>query len=169
MSGITRHRASPGSRAWRAFQDWRRSRAFWGGLLVLLGGSEILFTVWAPLGVVLHVGMQSFIGYVVPFIVILLGLLIWFHPVQRIFYALVAMVCGLGSWLTSNMGGFILGLLLVVVGAALAFAWAPDRPEPVEEPPAAAPEPAPIESMHLADHNTPPAEGSWPDMPGPRN
>lgn len=125
MSGIVRHRASPGARAWRVWRGWRRSRPFWGGLFVLLGGVEILLTVWAPLGVVLHVGMQNFIGYLVPYVIILLGLLLWFNPAQRIFYSLIAMLCALGSWLTSNMGGFVFGLLLTLVGAALAFAWAP--------------------------------------------
>ncbi|GIF06663.1 DUF6114 domain-containing protein [Actinoplanes siamensis] len=123
MSGIAHHRSSPGVRARRAWRDWRRSRPFWGGLLVLIGGVEILMTVWAPLGVVLHVGMQNFIGYLVPLVIIMLGLLIWFHPAQRIFYSLIAMVLALGSFLTSNMGGFILGLLFTVIGAALAFAW----------------------------------------------
>ncbi|BCY13105.1 DUF6114 domain-containing protein [Actinoplanes sp. L3-i22] len=145
MSGIVRHRASPGARAWRVWRGWRRSRPFWGGLFVLLGGVEILLTVWAPLGVVLHVGMQNFIGYLVPYVIILLGLLLWFNPAQRIFYSLIAMLCALGSWLTSNMGGFVFGLLLTLVGAALAFAWAPvaDAPggdlAPQEPPPEAPP------------------------------
>jgi hypothetical protein len=133
MSGIAHHRASPGVRAWRSWSLWRRSRPFWGGLLVLLGGVEILLTVWAPLGVVLHVGMQNFIGYMVPLVITLVGLLTWFNPSQRIFYALVGMLCGLGSWLTSNMGGFIIGLLFTLVGAALVFAWAPDAPAPAPE------------------------------------
>ncbi|MEV4283096.1 DUF6114 domain-containing protein [Actinoplanes xinjiangensis] len=102
---------------------WRHRRPFWGGLFVLLGGLEIMFTVWAPLGVVLHVGMQNFIGYLIPIVIILCGLLLWFTPAQRIFYSLVAIVCGLASWLTSNMGGFIIGLLLTLTGGALAFAW----------------------------------------------
>jgi len=122
------HRAPSGVTVWRAWRDWRRSRPFWGGLFVLLGGVEILLTVWAPLGVVLHVGIQSFIGYVVPIVLVLCGLLLWFHPIQRIFYSLIAIVCGLGSWLTSNMGGFILGLLLALIGGALAFAWTRSEP-----------------------------------------
>ncbi|GIF14867.1 DUF6114 domain-containing protein [Actinoplanes teichomyceticus] len=126
-AGAAAHRASPGVRAWRAWRAWRRSRPFWGGLLILAGGLEILMTVWAPLGVVLHVGMQNFIGYVVPIVIVLCALLLWFHPAQRVFYSLVAIVCGLGSWLTSNMGGFIIGLLLTLIGGALAFAWAHDE------------------------------------------
>ncbi|GLW34610.1 DUF6114 domain-containing protein [Actinoplanes regularis] len=160
MSGIVRHRASPGPRAWRGFGDWRHSRPFWGGLLVLLGGVEILFTVWAPLGVVLHVGMQNFIGYMVPFILILLGLLLWFNPAQRLFYALMAMLCGLGSFLTSNMGGFIIGLLFTVVGAALAFAWAPDVPESAPDPAAASASDPPAGAAPAPD----PATASMSDL-----
>ncbi|WP_198171063.1 DUF6114 domain-containing protein [Actinoplanes awajinensis] len=126
------HRAPPGVTAWRAWRGWRRSRPFWGGLFVLLGGVEILLTVWAPLGVVLHVGIQSFIGYVVPIVLVLCGLLLWFHPIQRVFYSLIAIVCALGSWLTSNMGGFLVGLLLALVGGALAFAWTPSEPAGTE-------------------------------------
>ncbi|MDI6099554.1 DUF6114 domain-containing protein [Actinoplanes sp. NEAU-A12] len=117
----------PSARA-RRWRRWRHSRPFWGGLLVLLGGIEILMTVWAPLGVVLHVGMQSFIGYMVPVVIILCALLLWFNPEQRIFYSLISIVCALTSWLTSNMGGFVIGLLLTLTGGALAFAWTAEAP-----------------------------------------
>ncbi|MFC4070514.1 DUF6114 domain-containing protein [Actinoplanes subglobosus] len=120
-------------------RSWRRTRPFWGGLFVLLGGLEIMFTVWAPLGVVLRVGMQNFIGYLIPIVIILCGLLLWFTPAQRIFYSLVAIVCALASFITSNMGGFIIGLLLTLTGGALAFAWtagspAADTPAIADEP-----------------------------------
>jgi hypothetical protein len=124
---------------------WRHGRPFWGGLFVMLGGLEILFTVWAPLGVVLHVGMQTFVGYLMPIVIVLCGVLIWFTPAQRVFYSLVAILCGLASWLTSNMGGFIIGLLLTLVGGALAFAWTVDGPAPAttaDGPPPATEEPA---------------------------
>jgi len=116
----------PGSRARRGWRDWRRSRPFWGGLFVLLGGVEILVTVWAPLGVVLRVGMQNFLGYLVPMVIVICALLLWFSPAQRLFYSLIAVLCALASWLTSNMGGFIIGLLLTLIGGALAFAWTQD-------------------------------------------
>ncbi|MEV0902922.1 DUF6114 domain-containing protein [Actinoplanes sp. NPDC049802] len=123
MSGPGDTRVSPGARAWRAWREWRRTRPFWAGLLVLLGGLEILLTVWAPLGVVLHVGMQGFIGYLIPVVILLCGLLLWFNPAQHLFYSLICVVCALASWITSNMGGFIIGLLLTLIGGALAFAW----------------------------------------------
>ncbi|MFI5891984.1 DUF6114 domain-containing protein [Actinoplanes sp. NPDC051513] len=110
-----------------AFWRWRHARPFWGGLLVFLGGLEIFLTVKAPLPVVMHVGMQGFIGYLLPVVLGLLGILLIFNPAQRLFYSLLAAVLALASWITSNLGGFIVGLLLALVGSALAFAWSPDK------------------------------------------
>jgi hypothetical protein len=33
----------------------------------------------------------------------------------------------LGTWLTSNIGGFVVGLLLGVVGSSVTFGWLPDQ------------------------------------------
>ncbi|KIR61059.1 MULTISPECIES: DUF6114 domain-containing protein [Micromonospora] len=114
--------AAGGAGRWRA---WRRSRPFWGGLLVALGGAEILVTLRAPLPVILHVGPQGLAGYLVPVILLLCGVLLLAHPPQRLFYALVSLVLALVSWLTSNLGGFFVGMLLALVGGCLAFAWTP--------------------------------------------
>ncbi|MBC2902042.1 DUF6114 domain-containing protein [Streptomyces cupreus] len=49
-----------------SFRRWRGERPFWGGLLLALGGAEILFTEKASLKVVLHIGMQGLAGYLLP-------------------------------------------------------------------------------------------------------
>ncbi|GIM93791.1 hypothetical protein Ato02nite_055840 [Paractinoplanes toevensis] len=92
-----------------------------------MGGVEIFLTVMAPLPIVVHVGMQGFIGYLLPILIAVLGVLLIFNPQQHVFYSIVAAVLALASWLTSNLGGFVIGLLLAVVGSALAFAWSPDK------------------------------------------
>jgi hypothetical protein len=109
-----------------AWRHWRTSRPFWGALLISLSGLEILLAVKAPLPVVLHVGMQGLAGYLVPVIILLCGILLFVSPAQQLFYSTIAAVCSLASWATSNLGGFVLGMLLGLVGSALAFAWAPD-------------------------------------------
>ena len=124
----------------RTFRQWRRSRPFWGGLLVVLGGLEIILATRATLPVMLHVGLQGAIGYLIPIIIVICGFLIIFTPAQRIWNSCVAMVLGLATWLTSNLGGFLLGMLLTLVGAALAFAWGPrraTRADDVEKAPSA--------------------------------
>jgi hypothetical protein len=105
------------------FRLWRRTRPFWGGLLVIAGASEILSSEQGPLQLVIHIGIQGLAGYLIPVMLLLCGLLLWFSPAQRNFYSLLAMVLALGSWITSNLGGFFLGMLLGLVGGALAFAW----------------------------------------------
>ncbi|WFE31053.1 DUF6114 domain-containing protein [Micromonospora sp. WMMD975] len=129
--------AAPAARArWR---HWRRARPFTAGVLVALGGVEMLVTLRAPLGVLLHVGPQGLAAYLVPAVLVLCGVLLVATPQQRVFYALLSLLLGLASWLTSNLGGFLIGMLLALVGGALAFAWTPDkRPAPAP----AAPEPA---------------------------
>ena len=55
---------------------------------------------------------------------LLCGVLLWFNPAQRTFYSLLSILLALGSWITSNLGGFFIGMILGIVGGALAFAWA---------------------------------------------
>jgi hypothetical protein len=106
-----------------AWQRWRRTRPFWGGLLIILGGAEMLLSEQAPLPIVIHVGVQGLAGYLVPIVLVLCGVLLWLSPSQQTFYSVLAVVLALGSWITSNLGGFFVGLLLGVIGGALAFAW----------------------------------------------
>ncbi|MFC8845280.1 MULTISPECIES: DUF6114 domain-containing protein [unclassified Micromonospora] len=125
------------------FRAWRRSRPFWGGLLIALGGVEILVTLRAPLPVILHIGPQGLAGYLVPVILLLCGVLLLTQPAQRPFYALVGLVLALASWLTSNLGGFFVGMLLALVGGCLALAWAPVK---AARPGSPAPQAAPAEA-----------------------
>ncbi|WP_328421960.1 DUF6114 domain-containing protein [Streptomyces sp. NBC_00443] len=110
-----------------AFRRWRADRPFWGGVLLALGGAEILLTMKASMKVVLHVGMQGLAGYLLPALMLLLGLLILINPAQRLFYSITGVLVSLGSWPTSNLGGFFVGLLLGVAGSCLAFGWMPDQ------------------------------------------
>lgn len=117
--------ADPGffRRAARAWGPWRRTRPFWGGLLVLVAGLEILLSERAPLGIMVHIGLQGIAGYIIPAVLVLVGLLLLFNPAQRVFYSLLAVLLALSSWITSNLGGFFVGMLLGVLGGSLAFAW----------------------------------------------
>jgi hypothetical protein len=135
-----------------AFTRWRRARPFWGGLLLTLGGIWIFLTVKAPLPVILHVGMGGLAGYLVPILLAICGFLVLVNPAQRLFYSLVGAVLGLGSWITSNLGGFFIGLLLSLIGSALVFAWSPHKKPgttpPVQQQPPADPQPAPEPEQH---------------------
>ncbi|MGS2612928.1 DUF6114 domain-containing protein [Micromonospora sp. LZ34] len=138
--------ARPGrlSEAWRRFRRWRRARPFWGGLLTVLAGLEIFGTTQMSLGgLSFQMGPTGFLSWLIPTILVACGLLMWFSPQQRLFYAVVASVTAVFSLIGVNLGGFFVGLLLGMVGAALGFAWVPGTrpagdgsPTPAAEPPA---------------------------------
>jgi hypothetical protein len=114
------------------FRRWRRSRPFWGGLLIVAAGVEILVapaaqSVLIPLDLVVYAGIAGVAGYLIGFLLIAIGALAWLQPPQRAFYGIVAMLLSLASFMTSNFGGFVIGMLLGIVGAAMVFSWEPVR------------------------------------------
>ncbi|MFB7586990.1 DUF6114 domain-containing protein [Streptomyces sp. NPDC056169] len=113
---------------WRAFRLWRYRRPFGAGLTLALGGAEILLTQRASITVILTAGADSLVGYVLPVLMVICGLLVVLNPRQRLFYSVVGVLASLGSWVTSNLGGFVIGMMLGLVGSSLAFGWLPDRP-----------------------------------------
>ena len=60
-------------------------------------------------------------------IVVLCGVLIWLTPAQRLFYAVIGLVTALYSLIGLNLGGFGAGMVLGIIGGALAIAWTPIR------------------------------------------
>ncbi|MEH0846300.1 DUF6114 domain-containing protein [Micromonospora sp. CPCC 205711] len=125
-------RAGGVGRTWRSFRRWRRSRPFWGGLFTALAGAEMFASTKMTLnGLSFHSGSTGLYSLLIPIILVTCGLLLWFSPAQRIFYSIVAAVTTVYSLIGLNLGGFFLGLLLGMVGSALAFAWTPTaRPAP---------------------------------------
>src|ERR1700735_3509124 len=146
----TRTAGARAASARRAFRDWRRSRPFWGGLLLLLAGVELiaipLLSVLAhgSVKVVIYIGIGGVFGVLIGGLLMACGLLVWFHPVQRVFYAIAGVLLAVASFVATNLGGFFFGMLLGVTGASLSFGWThgPDRlagPAPPPPPPARPP------------------------------
>ncbi|WP_433265139.1 DUF6114 domain-containing protein [Micromonospora vinacea] len=124
-------RPSGPAQAWRLFRRWQRSRPFWGGLLIALAGLEMFASTRMTLnGLSFHSGATGLLSLLIPIIMVTCGLLLWFTPAQRLFYSVVAAVTAVYSLIGLNLGGFFVGLLLGIVGSALAFAWTPIHPAP---------------------------------------
>ncbi|MFF5174187.1 DUF6114 domain-containing protein [Micromonospora sp. NPDC000089] len=187
MTADAQH-ARPGgaTRAWRGFQQWRRNRPFWGGLFTVLAGVEIFASTQASIaGLTLKMGPTGFLAWLIPTILVVCGLLMWFSPAQRAFYSIIAGVTALYSLIGVNLGGFFLGMLLGIVGAALGFAWVPGRSAAADVPPPDVPDDEPPaddlddDESPLVDELMPPRQGeSWDDrrtgvltdtLPQPRN
>ncbi len=135
----TRNRHRAAIRTWTSFQGWRRARPFWGGLFLVASGIEFYLSGHLDLmPVKVSFGPQSFLSWLIPLALLLCGLLTWFTPAQRIFYGILGAVIAVAALIGLNLGGFLVGMLLGVVGGALSFAWAPGEPgtdQPGPEPP----------------------------------
>lgn len=113
----------------RRWRRWRRTRPFWGGLLLILAGVELLFIplidvfMRGAVGIVMHMGIGGVSGVLIGAVLAACGLLLWFDPAHRIFYAVIGTLGGVLSFPATNFGGFFLGLLLGIIGGSLAFGW----------------------------------------------
>jgi hypothetical protein len=58
-------------------------------------------------------------------IVLLMGGVLWFAPQQRTLAGLIAVIFSVGSFISTNLGGFFIGMLLGILGGAMGFSWAP--------------------------------------------
>ncbi|MBB6343521.1 hypothetical protein FHU36_000030 [Nonomuraea muscovyensis] len=112
-------------------KSWRRSRPFWGGLFILVAGMELLSIPLAvnALSVAIRFGTVG-ATYLIALIMMIAGLLVWLQPGQRVFLGLVAVLLSMASFVYSNLGGFLVGMTLGLLGGMLAIAWTPvSRPD----------------------------------------
>jgi hypothetical protein len=113
---------------WRA---WRRSRPFWGGLLLLLAGLELVLLplsgvlVHGGLKLVIYIGIGGVFGVLIGALLIAAGTAVLVNPEHRSFYGIAGIVLGIASFPASNLGGFFIGMLLAIIGGALGYAWTP--------------------------------------------
>ncbi|BCJ49094.1 hypothetical protein Asp14428_05690 [Actinoplanes sp. NBRC 14428] len=130
--------ATPSTSTGGGFRHWRRTRPFWGGLLLLIAGLELFLSANLTLGdLQVHFGPEGFLSYLLPLLLLLCGVLTWVTPGQRLFYGILGLLTAVYSLIGLNFGGFGLGMVLGIFGGALVLAWSPARPAP------AAPAPAP--------------------------
>jgi hypothetical protein len=117
---------------WRlTFRAWRRTRPFWGGLLLVLAGLELLAIPLSGIlsrgavRLVVYIGIGGIFGVLIGILLITAGIAVWASPAHRVFYGVAGVVMGIASFPTSNLGGFFLCMLLAIIGGSIAFAWTP--------------------------------------------
>src|SRR5215467_12018180 len=97
------------------FRGWRRSRPFWGGLLLILAGAELLLIpllsllLHTSVKVVIYLGIGGVFGVLIGGLLVTCGLLAWLHPGQRVFYAITGVLLAVASFVVTNLGGFFVG------------------------------------------------------------
>lgn len=108
------------------FRRFRRSRPFWGSVILLFGaycvGDPI---VGGGFGFVVDLGAKALTPLLIAFGMGAAALVALFLPAQRHFPALVAAGLSVASLPLANLGGWIMGMAAGIVGSSLIFGWAP--------------------------------------------
>jgi Family of unknown function (DUF6114) len=124
----------------RGFRHWRRSRPFWAGVITLAAAYELVAVPHLKLGgVTIQQGIAGVATWLMAALMALMAMVMWFQPHLRVIAGVSTILFALASFLTSNLGGFLLGMLLGLVGGSLAVGWDVDKPKaeaPAEQVPA---------------------------------
>ncbi|WP_330272933.1 DUF6114 domain-containing protein [Lentzea sp. NBC_00516] len=123
-------------RIWHGFTAWRRGRPFWAGLFVAAGALIILFPpfVGVKLGDMV-ISIKTIGGVSALLIGALLAISaasLWLQPKFRLAAGLVTVLLSLVALVVTNLGGFLAGTLLSLLGGALAVAWTDEPKKPKE-------------------------------------
>jgi hypothetical protein len=107
------------------WRQWRRSRPLWAGLFSLAGGLTILLLPADQYTVLTLPGTAGFAGFLLGGLIAALGVLLCFQPDHHNMISIAIVLAALASFIYTNLGGFLVGMLLALTGGSLAFAWAP--------------------------------------------
>ncbi|MDX8055906.1 DUF6114 domain-containing protein [Lentzea sp. BCCO 10_0798] len=144
---------------WRGFTAWRRGRPFGAGLFVAGGALIILFPpfVGVKLGDMV-ISIKTIGGVSALLIGALLAICaaaLWLQPKFRLASGLVTVLLSLVALVVTNLGGFLVGTILSLLGGALAVAWTDEPKKPKEAKGAekarredVEPEPEPTQRVH---------------------
>lgn len=121
---LARARGAAGS-AWSWFGAWRRTRPFWGGLWLIGGGAVVIHFTRSPLGIALSGGWSGSAGYVIGGAMAAFGAAAWFAPLYKSMTGLMGVGLALAAFVSANLGGFLLGSVLGIVGGSMVWGWGP--------------------------------------------
>lgn len=118
----------------RVLRRWRRTRPFWGGLLLVLGGAELLLVPLSPLTVLVSLGLGGLAAIGIGLALVAAGIFLWLLPHAHHYVSVNALILSVLSFAATNLGGFLVGMALGIAGSAMGFGWTPVSEDAEEEP-----------------------------------
>lgn len=107
------------------FRYWRRSRPFWGGVTAIVAGVEMYALTAVPFSLMVIQGIAGVSALLIMILMVVLALVSWYQPHLRLVTGLIIVILALASILLTNLGGFLIGMLLGVHSGASIAAWRP--------------------------------------------
>jgi hypothetical protein len=119
-------RIAAGARRW--FRAFRRTRPFWGGLWLALGGYVVIHLNATPLGLAIGGGWNRSGGYILGGAMVMFGLVAWFSPLYARMVGLFGVLAALAAFVSSNLGGLLVGSVLGILGGSMIWGWGERKP-----------------------------------------
>lgn len=108
-----------------ALVAWSGQRPWLGGLITTLGGLAIAVLPNKGFTVVVLPGVAGLSGFLLGALIIACAMFMLFSPQLHGILGIAAVLLSLVSFVTTNIGGYVIGLLLGIIGGSLGFAWVP--------------------------------------------
>lgn len=111
-------------RAWTGVvHDLRTTRPLLGGGLLVLAGLEIIWVDGRGGVSAIIAASGSSTPALLGGALVLFGVLAWLTPLHAMMIGLLALGAAVLSFVAANLGGYLIGSLMGVLGGALVFAW----------------------------------------------
>lgn len=121
---------SASSKRATGFGGWRRRRPFAAGLFMLLSGIVMVTPAYLSFevsNIIIQVSTISGVStLLIGALLATCAIMAWYKPEMRLLAGVAAMILGIVALPMSNLGGFIIGTLLALIGGALALSWTPE-------------------------------------------
>lgn len=114
------------ARQW--FRTFRRTRPFWGGLWCIAAGAWIVRSMFFTFFLAVSGGWSYSAGYILGGGLVLFGLVAWFAPHYRGLVGVLAVLLALAAFVAANLGGYLVGSVLGIVGGSMVWAWGEKAP-----------------------------------------
>lgn len=116
-----------GPRALRnKFRRWRKTRPFWAGIWAMLGAVLITYGPATAFRMVLVAGDVVWLGMLVGVLIGIFAVFLWFMPGLHYLWSVLIVIGALVSLITSDLGGFLIGMVFATIGGSLGMAWTDD-------------------------------------------
>ncbi|MFD2422468.1 DUF6114 domain-containing protein [Amycolatopsis pigmentata] len=126
---------------WRAFRRWRHGRPVASAVLLALAGLVILLPPYMTFrfrDVVVSIStLGGLSALVLGSLLLVCAVVVCVRSSMRVFAGAAAILLSLVALITANLGGFLIGTVLGLVGGALCLAWTDQTARPAETPVAA--------------------------------
>lgn len=113
------------------FRTWRRTRPFWAGVFTILAAVALVALPF----VTLRIGdislalntISGAAGLTITALLLVCAGTMWLRPEFRLAAGVVTLVLSLVALVAVNLGSFLFGTILGIIGGSLAIAWTPHR------------------------------------------